>query len=567
MLALFAAAALAAPVRGVPAAVVPIAPPPIAQSPQLRITLNGGEYNPGDRVRVQVESAEDGFLIVFRVDGDGRVRVLFPIDPDLDPFVRGGKRYELRGRGERETFLADDRSGDGLVYAALSGEPFNFRGFASGDHWDYNAVRLSAWDADAEAELTQLVKRMTFDGRFGYDVLSYRVRGGAYISGGAGIAQLPGNYGYRDPFWDPYWSCLACGYGTRHSGVNINIGIRTGWDRYDPWGRYDPWNWDPFGYGYGGYGYGYGGYGGYGYGYGGYGSGYGGYQDPWNARYPGQYRPITVINLPRPQVPNTPYGLRTRPRPVPPSGALVPDLTRAMRPGEPGRDNGRVVPDDRSRGRSVEPTRSTRPSESQRPERRSNPPSAPPSARPTSSPPASSGGSTSSDRSRRRPNESAAIPTEVVAPQMDRRGAERPMVDPAVRRGEEPQPVFRRPAGSEPFPPDRTTGRSAEPQPVFREPFRARPEERNTGRSAEPQRSEPSRSQPVYREPPRSEPQRAEPQRSEPQRAEPQRSERPYSMPSPRSEPSARSAPPPSSPPSSPPASPPASNSGRARKP
>ncbi len=541
MLALFAAAALVAPVRGVPAVALPIALPPIAQAPQLRITLNGGEYNPGDRVRVQVESAEDGYLIVFRVDGDGRVRVLFPIDPDLDPFVRGGRRYELRGRGERETFLADDRSGDGLIYAALANEPLDLRAYASGDHWDYNAVRLSSWDADAEAELTQLVKRMASNGRFTYDLLSYRVRGGAYISGGAGIAQLPGNYGFRDPFWDPYWSCLACGYGTRRAGVSISIGIRTGWDRYDPWGRYDPWYWDPFGYGYGYGGYGYGGY------------GYGGYWDPWDWRYPGQYRPITVINLPRPQVPNTPYALRSRPRPIPPSGALAPDLTRAMRPTEPGRDNGRVVPEGRSRGRAVEPTRATRPNDSQRPERSSNPPSAPPSARPTSSPPsssppASSGGSTSSDRSRRRPSESAALPKEVVQPQMDRRGADRPLVDPQVRRGEEPQPVFRRPAGSEPSPPDRSSGRRAEPQPVFREPFRARPEERGTGRNQEPQRAEPSRSAPVYREPPRS---------------EPQRNERPASMPSPRSEPSARSTPPPSSPPSSPPAS----NSGRARKP
>ena len=550
MLALFAVAALIAPPGSLPVVAAPtVSVAPSLQAP-LRITLNnGGDFTPGDRVRVQVESAEDGYLIVFRVDGDGRVRVLFPIDPDLDPFIRGGRRYELRGRAERETFLADDRTGNGLVYAALAQEPCDFRRYASDDHWDYNAIRLSAWDADAEPELTDLVKRMAGSGRFTYDVLGYRVHGGAYISGGVGIVSPAG---YGSPFYDPYWSCLACGYGVRQSGVNIRVGIGGGWDLYDPWGRYDPWYYDPYRYSRYGYGYGY---------------GYGGYYDPWDWRYPGQYRPITVINLPRPQIPNTAYGYRARPRGTE-AGGLAPDLTRVVR-GNTRPDATPPSNGGRARGRDDQPTRVTpRPNEPQRQDRTqgstgsqpdrgtSRPPASSPPA--SSPPPASSGGT----RARPRPgggDELVTAPTQSMAPQMDRRGDVRPVVAPVV---------------------EQSRRASEEPTPVFREPFRARPDvnaSRGEASRAEPQRTEPSRSQPVYREPPRAEPSRSEPARAErsraepsraepqrverqapPQRAEPQRVER---QAPPRSEPVSRAAPP-SSPP---PAAPPASTSGRSR--
>ncbi len=553
MLALFAVAALLAPLGGVPVGSIPtVVAPATAQAP-LRITLNnGGDFTPGDRVRVQVEAAEDGFLIVFRVDGDGRVRVLFPIDPDLDPFVRGGRRYELRGRAERETFLADDRGGNGLIYAALSQEPLDFRRYASDDHWDYNTIRLTAWDADAEPELTDLVKRMAGSGRFTYDVLGYRVHGDVYISGGAGVV-TPAGYG--SPFYDPYWSCLACGYGVRGPGVNINVGIGLGnrWDYFDPWGRYDPWFYDRYRYGYG--------------------YGYGGFYDPWGWNYPGQYRPITVINLPRPQVPNTAYGYRARPRgPVP--GGLAPDLTRVVR-GAPRPGEAQPATGGRARSRDDQPSRATpRPNEPQRQDRTQGSGSSAPdrgSSRPSSNPPASSPPPStppaSGTRARPRPGGGEALstaPAQVDAPQMDRRGDSRPVVEPVAA-------------------PTRRV--SEDPMPVFREPFRARPDvnaargepQRTEPQRAEPQRVEPSRSQPVYREPPRAEPQRAEPQRAEPrraapqreerqappqraepQRSEPQRTERPAP---PRSEPVSRAAPP-SSPP---PAAPPAPTSGRSR--
>ena len=75
-------------------------------------------FLPGDRAKVQVRTRDDGYLLVLHVDTEGHVRVLFPIDPRDDDFVRGGRKYEIRGRGGREAFTADSRTGQGTVYAA-----------------------------------------------------------------------------------------------------------------------------------------------------------------------------------------------------------------------------------------------------------------------------------------------------------------------------------------------------------------------------------------------------------------------------------------------------------------
>src|SRR5919199_3582223 len=75
--------------------------------PPIQLWINNDRrFLPGDRARVQVRSEEDGYLLVLHVDPDGYLRVLFPLDPDKDNFVRGEKKYEVKGRGGREAFEA-----------------------------------------------------------------------------------------------------------------------------------------------------------------------------------------------------------------------------------------------------------------------------------------------------------------------------------------------------------------------------------------------------------------------------------------------------------------------------
>lgn len=446
----------------------------------VRITLNGGDYNAGDEVRVQVEPGDDGYLIVFRVDGDNRVRVLFPLDPDLDSYVRGGRRYELRGRGERTTFLADDRGGNGLIYAALARQPLVFSDYAIDEQWDYEMLRLRNANDDPEAELNTMVRRMAANGRFDYDVVGYRVNESTYASSGGSY----GVGGAYDPFYDPYWNCLACGYRT---GLTVHIGSRygsRGW--YDPW---DPWYYGDAGYGYRNYG--------------GWGSGWGGWYDP--------YRPIVVYpTRPRPVVPSTPYGYRSRPRQFPDAspGSFAPDLGGNIRPvSRPVSNGGTSTYDGRSRVRNgdTRPTRTT-------PERRTE---RSPSQR--ESPP-------------QRAEPQRESPPQRAEPQRETRPAERPSSPPSgggyEGRSRRPSNELgdSRPVSMPAVDRQATTVRRLVPdgeRPVFREPVRVeRPREAETTRDRDPR----PEARPVYREPPRSErPAPRETQREAP----PQRVERP----------------------------------------
>ncbi len=432
---------------------------PVPTAPQtasaIRLSINeGGDFQPGDRVNVGVEIGEDGYLLVFRVDGDGYVRVLFPLDPDLDPYVRGDREYELRGRGERQSFMADDRGGTGLVLAVLSRDPFDFSGFATGMHWDYGRLRLMDPAGDAEAQLLGLAREMTADGNFVYDVLGYRVWGPGYESEQPVIV-AGGGY---DPYFDGSYACLACGWGYPRTGISITVGNRWGWS--DPW--YDPWYYDPWYY------------------RGNRWNGFWGWDPYWGT----PYRPITVITpRPRPVVPDTPYGYRARPRsPVAaiPAGG-VPRLSEPV-PGLPNRPATRPAEYDnrsRSRGNAPAVTPARRPEPQATPSRRpSEPVQVPRRTGGSVNPPTRSTPPVNTERSRsRRPSAAAdravesaprpvtTTPTRAIVP--TRRVEERPVYRPPVvnqtptrARRSEPAPAAR-PASSAP---PRTVQRAPEPQ-------------------------------------------------------------------------------------------------------
>jgi hypothetical protein len=228
------------------AAVAVTASPAVAQDrtgdPPIRVSLNS-YYERGDNAKVRLRVAQDGYVVVLRVDADGRIRVLFPLDPGDDDFVRGGREFELRGRGGRETFFVDDRSGTGTVLAARSADPFRYDRFVRGDHWDYRALANDRVLDDPEAGLLDLVAEMADSAHFDYDVASYTIeQDGRRVYASSYYGHRPGyrigfafgsryNCGYYDPFWDPF-GCDSYYYDPFY---------------YDPF-YYRPYGYRPFGY-------------------------------------------------------------------------------------------------------------------------------------------------------------------------------------------------------------------------------------------------------------------------------------------------------------------------------
>ena len=227
----------------------------VRQDPPLQVWLSRQDnLNFGDRVRVYVRAEDDGHLVVLHADPEGRIRVLFPIDPYVDDFIRGGRDFEIRGRQNREAIRTAEEVGYGTVYVAFSKDPFRYGEFSRGDHWDYRSFDDYEIAGDADAVLTQIAQRMAVGSSFIYETDSY------YLNPPAAYTRA-------------YRSYRSSYYG-RHDhnyGLGIRIGfsfggpsyygwpfhrysrysyLRIGYYGYDPF-YYDPFYYDPFYFGFG----------------------------------------------------------------------------------------------------------------------------------------------------------------------------------------------------------------------------------------------------------------------------------------------------------------------------
>src|SRR6266566_2040994 len=195
--------------------------------PPVRVDLNHEQFTRGDRARVYVETAQDGHLVVLHTDPEGRVRVLFPLDPSDDDFVRGGKRVEIRGRSDREAFLVDAGDGSGTVVAVLSPDPLSYEAFVRNDHWDYRTLGAGNSESrdDPLAGLLDIARRMAGETHFEYDAATYVVG-----------SEIASRYGYGSD----YYGAGYYGYGYPY---RFRLGVSFGY----PYGYgYDPFCYDPF---------------------------------------------------------------------------------------------------------------------------------------------------------------------------------------------------------------------------------------------------------------------------------------------------------------------------------
>jgi uncharacterized protein DUF4384 len=226
------------------------AQPAGGDNPAIQIWIsNDRRFVPGDRAKVQIRTREDGYLLVLHADPSGHLRVLFPLDPGDDNFVRGGRKYEIKGRGGRESFSVDNDRGQGTVYAAVSHDPFRFDQFVLGDHWDYRNLAPQRLSSDPEQDLNELVRRMV-DNSFDYDILTYDVLERVVYAS----AYAPDYYNYYDDCGYSYF----CGRSYYGSPYSLSIGLFFGrpyYHRsfYDPFYAgyspyYDPFFYDPYYY-------------------------------------------------------------------------------------------------------------------------------------------------------------------------------------------------------------------------------------------------------------------------------------------------------------------------------
>ncbi len=185
---------------------------PSAYRPRIELWTNRGDgavYTRGEHVRLSFRLDRDAFVTIFRVDTDGRVRVMFPREPWEDNFARGGRDFEVDGTDlASDAFSIDDYPGVGYLFAVASADPFTYDGIESGDHWDYRVIADGRVRGDPYVALTDLAQRIEPQGYsdWDYDIVSYNVER-QYDYPRFLCYDCHSYVSY--PYWDPYsYSCV-----------------------------------------------------------------------------------------------------------------------------------------------------------------------------------------------------------------------------------------------------------------------------------------------------------------------------------------------------------------------
>src|SRR5467141_1527528 len=182
---------------------------PALSRPRVELWTNRGDaavYTRGERVRLYFRLDQDAYVTIFRVDTDGRVRVLFPREPWEDNFARGGRDFEVDGNElAREAFTIDDYPGVGYLFAVASADAFVYDGVESGDHWDYRVIADGRVRGDPYVAMTDLAQRIVPEGYtdWDYDVISYNV--GQHYDYPRFLCYDCHTY-VSYSYWDPYYS-------------------------------------------------------------------------------------------------------------------------------------------------------------------------------------------------------------------------------------------------------------------------------------------------------------------------------------------------------------------------
>ena len=146
------------------------------QSSHVSVWMNREDpYARGQSARVYFRSDDDSYVTIVRIDTDGRIRILFPIEPWEDNYARGGKTFEVLGRSRDEAFRIDDEAGVGYVFAIASPDPLDYREVSRGDHWDYRAIADGQVRGDPYVAATDFAARIARESDYDYDLAEYYV--------------------------------------------------------------------------------------------------------------------------------------------------------------------------------------------------------------------------------------------------------------------------------------------------------------------------------------------------------------------------------------------------------
>lgn len=132
-------------------------------------------YRRGEAARIYFRTDAPGYVTVIRVDTDGRLRTLFPLEPWGAAKVRGGRTQEVSDTRNGAGFTIDDDPGIGYLFAISSPLPFQYDDITRGDYWDFRVIDDGRIQGDPYVALTDLAARIAPRGDYQYDMAPYHV--------------------------------------------------------------------------------------------------------------------------------------------------------------------------------------------------------------------------------------------------------------------------------------------------------------------------------------------------------------------------------------------------------
>ena len=111
-----------------------------SQSLRVGVWMQGKEdgdvLQKGEKFGVGFQTNQDAYAVVYRIDTEGEVTVLWPRSRFDDGFVFGGHEYQLPVPGKRR-LVAGGEAGEGFVEAIVSSYPFDLRELELDFHHEY----------------------------------------------------------------------------------------------------------------------------------------------------------------------------------------------------------------------------------------------------------------------------------------------------------------------------------------------------------------------------------------------------------------------------------------------
>jgi hypothetical protein len=199
----------------------------------------GGVYRAGDCVDIFIRPAYDCYVIVYEIDTDGYLRLLFPYDSRDDGYVSSGHAYRL-GRGGYGRYYVTGPSGVEYIHVLASFRPFRalyWHGSAGYEDYAYDVT----WRGFSDYWGCALPARIHGDPYIAMQSINEFI---CYDALEAGIAFADFTYFYVDErVHYPRYLCYDChGYHPSFKPyVSVCTGFRISFVQCDP--CYTPCSW------------------------------------------------------------------------------------------------------------------------------------------------------------------------------------------------------------------------------------------------------------------------------------------------------------------------------------